>query len=202
MRVEVPVGSQVQGDTGMGEIRSEGELGTCRLKTGMGNIRLARTGELQAVSGFGDIAVDHVAGDAEVSTGSGAVRLGDVDGTATVKNSNGETRVGDVTGEVRVKASNGDIVVAGGHTSVTAKTANGNVRVSQVRHGTIVLETSAGEVEVGIRQGTAAWLDVSSQYGSVRNSLDASDGPATSDDTVDVRARTSYGDIVIRRAAA
>jgi len=30
------------------------------------------------------------------------------------------------------------------------------------------LETAAGELEVGIREGTAAWLDVSSKYGRVR----------------------------------
>jgi len=30
--------------------------------------------------------------------------------------------------------------------------------------------------------------------------MDASDGPGPSDQTVEVRARTSYGDIVIRRS--
>jgi hypothetical protein len=57
-----------------------------------------------------------------------------------------------------------------------------------------------GELEVGIREGTAALLDVRSQYGNVRNFLTASDGPKASDQTVEVRARTSYGDIVIRRS--
>ena len=49
-------------------------------------------------------------------------------------------------------------------------------------------------------RGTAAWLDVQSGYGTVRSLLDATDEPAPSDDTVEVRARTGYGDIVIRRA--
>jgi len=63
-----------------------------------------------------------------------------------------------------------------------------------------VLETAAGELEVGIREGTAAWLDVSSHYGRVRNSLDETDSPEQSEATVEIRARTSYGDINIRRA--
>jgi hypothetical protein len=63
-----------------------------------------------------------------------------------------------------------------------------------------VLETAGGELEVGVREGTAAWLDVTTQYGSVRNSLGASDGPQPSDEIVKVRAHTSYGDIVIRRS--
>ena len=57
-----------------------------------------------------------------------------------------------------------------------------------------------GRLEIGIREGTAALLDVSSGFGRVENSLSASDGPQPSDETVQLRARTSYGDIVIRRS--
>jgi hypothetical protein len=66
--------------------------------------------------------------------------------------------------------------------------------------GAIVLETAAGELEVGIREGTAAWQDLSSQYGRVRNSLDEADSPEQSEATVEIRARTSYGDIKIHRS--
>src|ERR1035437_3220832 len=66
--------------------------------------------------------------------------------------------------------------------------------------GAIVLETAVGELEVGIREGTAAWLDVSAQYGRVRNSLDEASSPEQSEATVEVRARTSYGKILIHRA--
>ena len=81
-----------------------------------------------------------------------------------------------------------------------AKTANGNIRIGEVVNGAIVIETAAGELEVGIREGTAAWLDVSSKYGRVRNSLDQTDSPEQSQATVEVRARTSYGDITIHRS--
>jgi hypothetical protein len=33
----------------------------------------------------------------------------------------------------------------------------------------------------------------------VHNTLDTADGPEPSDETVEIRARTSYGDILIRR---
>jgi hypothetical protein len=36
----------------------------------------------------------------------------------------------------------------------------------------------------------------------VRNSLDSADGPGQSEGTVEVRARSSFGDIVIHRADA
>ncbi|MEA2340327.1 MAG: hypothetical protein QOG11_404, partial [Solirubrobacteraceae bacterium] len=73
-------------------------------------------------------------------------------------------------------------------------------RLGEVVRGAVRLVTAAGELEVGIRQGTAALLDVRSRFGSIRSSLSAADAPAPSDTTVDVHARTSYGDIVIRRA--
>ena len=117
-----------------------------------------------------------------------------------IKNSNGDTVVGEVTGDLRVKSANGRISVDRAHASVIAKTANGNVRIGEAMRGAIVLETAAGELEVGVREGIAAWLDVSSQYGRVRNSLDEADSPDQSEATVEIRARTSYGDIKIHRS--
>jgi DUF4097 and DUF4098 domain-containing protein YvlB len=198
--IELPAGSHVQGDSGMGEFGCEGQLGECRLKTGMGNIRLDRTGELHLKTGMGNIAVDRVSGDADVTNGSGEVRIGEIEGAAVIKNSNGDTTVGEVTGDLRVKSANGRISVDRAHASVIAKTANGNIRIGEVMSGAIVLETAAGELEVGVREGTAAWLDLSSQYGRVRNSLDEADSPEHSEATVEMRARTSYGDIKIHRA--
>ncbi len=55
--------------------------------------------------------------------------------------------------------------------SVVAKSSNEDVRVSAVVRGSAVLETRAGDVEVGIREGTAAWLDVDARAGRVHNAL-------------------------------
>ena len=198
--IELPAGSQVQGDSGMGEFSCEGHLGECRFKTGMGNIHLDHSGTLHLKTGMGNIAVDHALGDTDVTTGSGDVRIGHIGGAAVIKNSNGDTVVGEVTGDLRVKSANGRISIDRAHASVMAKTANGNIRIGEVVNGAIVLETAAGELEVGIREGTAAWLDVSSHYGRVRNSLDEAGSPEQSEATVEIRARTSYGDIKIHRS--
>jgi DUF4097 and DUF4098 domain-containing protein YvlB len=198
--IELPAGSEVQGDTGMGEFGAEGHLGECRFKTGMGSIRLDHTGAVHLRTGMGNIAVDRALGDADVTTGSGDVRIGQIEGAAVIKNSNGDSVVGEVTGDLRVKSANGRISIDRAHASVIAKTANGNIRIGEVVNGPIVLETAAGELEVGIREGTVAWLDVSSKYGRVRNSLDQTDSPEQSEARAEIRARTSYGDIKIHRA--
>ena len=65
--------------------------------------------------------------------------------------------------------------------------------------GSVVLETKLGDLEVGIREGTAAWLDVRAAAGRVHNALEAADAPEPSAETVEVRARTTAGDVVIRR---
>ena len=134
-------------------------------------------------------------------TGSGAVRIREIDGSAVIKNLNGDTWVGEVTGDLRCRVANGDISVSRAFATVGAKTANGNVRIGEVTGGSVVLGTASGDVEVGIGEGTAALLDVRSQFGSVRNSLTAADGPEPSDQRVQVRARTNHGDISIRRPA-
>ena len=51
------------------------------------------------------------------------------------------------------------------------------MRLGEVVRGSVVLETKLGDLEVGIREGTAAWLDVNSQFGRVHNALEAADAP-------------------------
>lgn len=198
--VELPSGSQVSAELQAGDFRCAGRLGECRFKTSVGNVRLERTGPLRLDTSAGHVTVDGIAGNAEVSTGSGKVQIGDVEGTAVVKNSNGYTEIDAVTGDVRVRSANGDIAVDRAGAGVDLKTSNGNIRLGEVARGSVVLETSMGDLEVGIAEGTAAWLQVNTAFGHVRNLLDTASEPGESDETVEVRGRTSYGDITIRRS--
>ena len=197
--IELPAGSHVHGTIGMGDFQCDGRLGDCRIKTGLGRIRLDQGDELNLKSGAGDISVDHATGRVEVTSGAGDVRLRELDGSAVIKNSNGDTWVGAAGGDVRLNAANGSIAVDLAEASVGAKSANGDVRVGEVVRGSVVLETKIGDLEVGVREGTAAWLDVNSQFGHVHNALEATDAPEAAAETVEVRARTSIGEVVIRR---
>lgn len=199
--IGLPAGSQVQGDAAMAAFRFAGRFGECRVKTATGDIQLDHTGPLDLTTGAGTVIVDHVAGHAEVTTGSGRVRLREIDGTAVIKNSNGDSWVGEIAGDLRVNAANGDITVDRANAGVSASTANGDVRIGAVARGSTSLKTGFGEIDIGIRAGTAARLDVHTQFGQVRSELDAADAPGPSDDTAEVRARTGYGDIVIRRSS-
>jgi DUF4097 and DUF4098 domain-containing protein YvlB len=197
--IALPSGSQLQGETGMGELLCEGWLGECRFKTGYGEIRLDQAGAVNLNSASGDVTVDHADGGVEITASNGAVNIRRIDGPATVKNSNGDTLIGEVTGDLRFSGANGGLTVDRAHAGVAAKTANGSVRIGEVAHGVVTLETAAGSLEVGIRTGTAAWLDLNTVSGRVRNELAAAAGPDNADETVEVRARTYVGDIIVRR---
>ncbi|MGW4897022.1 DUF4097 family beta strand repeat-containing protein [Kitasatospora sp. NPDC004240] len=200
--IELPEGSRVDLTGKWTQVLGEGRLGEARVKVSSGDVRLDTTGPLNLTASHGSITVDRVDGAAEITTSSGSVRVGTVDGTAVLKNSHGTTSVGAVTGELRVSGSNGDIDIARAGGSVIATTAHGTLRVREVARGTVQLETAYGAIEVGIRQGTAAWLDVSSGSGQVRNMLTASGAPEETEETVEVRARTRYGNIDVLRAKA
>jgi hypothetical protein len=171
VHIELPEGSQLRGESGVAALHSTGRLGECKYTTGVGDIQLDRTGPAHLSTGGGDV--------------SGA---------------NGDTWIGDVSQDLRVVSANGSISVARAHASVVAKTANGDIRIGDVEGGTVAAHTALGKVEIGIGAGVAAWLDLDTHFGKVHNELDAAGPPKPGERAVDVRARTSFGDITVHRA--
>ncbi|GAB3964321.1 DUF4097 family beta strand repeat-containing protein [Plantactinospora veratri] len=198
--IALPSGSQISAEMQVGDIRCAGRLGECRVKTSAGNVWLERTGPLRLETAAGHVTADGITGNAEISTGSGKVRIGEIEGTAVIKNSNGETTVDSVTGDVRVRAANGDIRIERAGAGVDAKSSNGTIRLGEVVRGSVVLETAMGDLEVGVAEGTAAWLEVNTGFGQVRNLMEQTTRPGETDETVQVRGRTSYGDITVHRS--
>ncbi len=197
--VELPAGSRVDASSAA-SLHCRGRLGEVNLTTSYGDIRVEQAGRLRVKTGTGDISVTRSVGHAEVITTHGNIRVGEIDGTALVKTAHGAVSLGAVTGELRLNSAYGDVAVDRALADVTAKTAYGSLRIGEAVSGSVVLETTGGGLDLGLREGTAAWLDVSSQYGTVDVSLDACDGPAQSDETVEVRVHTTFGAIVIHRS--
>ncbi|MEV6167599.1 DUF4097 family beta strand repeat-containing protein [Streptomyces sp. NPDC051954] len=200
--VELPTGSRIDMTGAWAQVLGEGRLGEVRVKISAGDARFDTTGPLNLTASHGSITVDRVEGAAEITTSSGSLRVAFLDGPAVLKNSHGTTTVGAATGELRVSGANGDIEIRRAEDSVTATTAHGTLRVDEVARGTVQLETNFGAIDVGVREGTAAWLDVNSGSGQVRNTLTASQTPEETEDTVKIRARTRHGNIDVRRAKA
>ena len=101
---------------------------------------------------------------------------------AELSTGSGDIRAGELSGTTKIKNANGD------------------VHVAEAIRGSVSARTGFGQIEVGIPDGTAAWLDLSTGYGEVRNGLDRSGPPEPGEESVEVRAHSGYGDITIARA--
>ncbi|MCP2343110.1 DUF4097 family beta strand repeat-containing protein [Actinomadura rupiterrae] len=200
--LDLPAGSDLDVRTNAA-VRCEGRLGDVRIRTGNGNVRVEEAASCHADTGNGDVWIARTTGPATAVSPYGRIRLGRVGGPAEARSSSGEIAVGEAGGDLKAKTAYGDITVDLALAGVTATTAYGSVRIGEAVRGTVTMETSAGGLDIGIRRGTAAWLDARSLYGGVRTDLvdDASGEPAPGEDVLEVNARTSYGDIHVHRAA-
>jgi len=196
--IQLPAGSNIDGK-GWADFRTSGPLDEASINS-IGTIRLERTGRLKLRNGAGDTWVGHAEGPAEVTSSTGKIWLGEIDGSALIKTANGDITLGQVSGNVRLNTANGDIVVDRALSAVVAKTAYGSIRIGEVVRGSVDVATNFGELEIGIREGTAAWLDAGSKNGIVTSELTADDGPGEGDEVVEIRAQSGFGDILIRRA--
>jgi hypothetical protein len=197
--VELPERSSLRAEAGFADFRCDGRLDDVEVKTGAGDVRLDRTRGVKVRSAAGQVTVED-ATDAVEIVAAGDVTIGAVAGSADLKNLNGRTWIGRASGDVKVKSANGDVTIEDAGHDVSVKTANGTIRLGQVARGSVSIETASGGLEIGVRQGTAAWIDASTKFGRVHNHLAAADDPEPSDETVHVRARTSFGDVVITRS--
>jgi DUF4097 and DUF4098 domain-containing protein YvlB len=198
--IELPEGSNVAAGSAWATFRTDGRLGECRIETLRSDIHLDQTGKLRVGAVGGGIIVGRVVGDAEITNVSGEVRVTKIDGTAVIKNEHGDSTIGEVTGPLRLSSTNGDFSVGQALGNVKAKTAHGTVRIGEIVRGKVEITTAFGDIEIGIRQGTAAKLEARTVSGQIRNSLQDVDGPAQTDEIAEVRAETFNGDVVIRRS--
>lgn len=200
VRVELPSGSRLTGEISTGAVRTTGVLGATRIKNATGPVELDTVGDLWVRAGHGGVTVVAAEGNAEVTADHGRIRIGRVGGDAILKASHGTVTIGEAVGDVDAKLSYGDLEIESASGSVTGKTAYGSVQLQEVSGGSIQVESGYGQINVGVRPGIPAWLDLSSKGGHVRNELDGDAAPAPDEQTLAVRARTQYGDISVRRA--
>jgi hypothetical protein len=99
----------------------------------------------------------------------------------------------DEAASVRLTAIDGDVEIGrlGGPAQIS--TTRGDIRITEATAGTLVLRTESGDISIGAAAGVSAALDAGTGYGRVSNAL-KNDGGAE----LDIRATTSYGDIVAR----
>jgi hypothetical protein len=198
--VELPTGSRLTAEIAVGSVRTIGRLGATRIKALTGGVDVDTTGDLWLRAGHGNATVATAEGGVEITADHGQIRIGTVTGDAILKASHGSVTVGEAGGDLEAKLSYGDLGITRALASVGARTAYGSVQLGEVSSGSIRVESGYGAVDIGVRPGVPAWLDLASKDGRVRNQLDGERAPGEHEPTVAIRARTQYGDITIQRA--
>ncbi len=198
--VEAPVATSATVEVKYGSVTASGHLDSCRLDVAYGDITLERAARLDLSVGHGQVRVGQVAGDAEVRLKSGAARLGHIGGALRLNGSNASVEVDFVGSSADITTASGTVDVGRAGGNLTARSAYGLVRVSELARGSARIEGSYGGADLGIRRGTAVWLDATSQHGVVRTDLAADPGPAEHDEALELHVHTGYGDITIHRS--
>ena len=197
--VEVPVLTSATLDVKYGSVNASGYLDACRLNVPYGDITLERATRLDLSVGHGHVRVGHVAGDAEIRLKSGSARIGHVDGTLRLDGANASVVIDSVGSAADVATSSGAVELGRTGGDVGVRSAYGVVRLAELSRGSARIEGSYGGVDIGVRRGTAVWLDAVSQHGVVRTDLAAAEGPADGE-TLELHIRSGYGDITIHRS--
>jgi DUF4097 and DUF4098 domain-containing protein YvlB len=182
--IDLPSGSGLVAYLAHSDVHADGSFGECELHMASGRVELDRIDALEANISAGEVSIGHIAGRANI------------DGTR------GQIWIGHVSADLDLSSGSGGLDIDRADGSVTATTASGAIRIGRLTRGQAKLINGAGNIEVGISEGTAADIDVNSERGAVRNSVQSQENPATADDRVAVHARTRHGDIIIQRAAS
>lgn len=183
IRIGVPAGTGLTARTGSADVTASAPLGRCRITTGSGEVNLAEAEDLDLTSGSGSVSIGVLSGSgARVTSGSGDIVMGDTRCPLVAKSGSGDLLVRTLrSAELRASSGSGDIAVP----STT---------------GSVDLRTASGSLTIGVADGLAAWLDLSSTSGSVRVAMDACSPPAEGEPYVFVRGRTASGEIAVYRA--
>ncbi len=173
---------------------------------------------MEARTASGDVRVDKVTGRSVVQTASGDVSI-----TATaecdVRTASGDIAVHSSTSDALVHSTSGDIRLVNQAGNINARSVSGDVTVLDATSGSAELVTVSGDVEVGIHAGTLTAVDLSTISGSTNSDFEVTDeappanvaspesadgiiGDATEEQTLDLRVKTTSGNIRLRRSVA
>ncbi|HEY6568048.1 MAG TPA: DUF4097 family beta strand repeat-containing protein [Actinomycetota bacterium] len=178
----VPVGTDLDTETGSADLNVDGEIGSVSVRTGSG-----------------DVSFEDSLGNVTVKAASGDVNGGAVAGSLTVHGASGDLRARSVGGPLVCRTASGDLQVGRLDGDATVTAASGDIRIDSADAGTLSLKTVSGDIAVGVKPGTAVWLDLTSTTGDAVSDLDGGSEPSDGA-TLEVHATAVSGDIRVHRA--
>jgi DUF4097 and DUF4098 domain-containing protein YvlB len=169
-----------------------------------------RADRLETRTASGDVKVDEVAGRSVVQTASGDVAIGTT-AECDVRTASGDIEVQTSGADAVLHSTSGDVRLDNPAGNVNARSVSGDIRVLDAKSGQAEVVTVSGDVEIGIHAGTLAAVDLSTVSGATDSDFEVSDRAPVLDDTqengdegptLDLRVKTTSGDIRLRRSVA
>jgi hypothetical protein len=173
-----------------------------------------RSDRFETRTASGDVRVDEVAGRAVVQTASGDVSITSA-AECDLRTASGDIEVRQVTSDAVVHTTSGDVRLANATGNINARSVSGDVRVLDVVSGRAEVVTVSGDVEIGIHAGSLTAVDLSTVSGSTDSdfevsdeapaaesaeSAESADGGTDDEPVLDLRVKTTSGNIRLRRA--
>jgi DUF4097 and DUF4098 domain-containing protein YvlB len=201
VRVTCPSGSTLQVKAESADVRADGSYALADLVTGSGDLGIEHvTGTAKLKTGSGTVDAGQVDGTLVVSTGSGDVSVDRSASTTTLTVGSGDISIGDLVGQVVTKTGSGDVEVGVLQGSLLTKTGSGDLTVRRAASGAVRATGASGAISIGIQDGTAAWLDLSTVTGRVSQELGETSAPREDQQRVEITAHTVSGDLRVHRS--
>lgn len=187
---------------------------TCRVRCPRGSLLSVRSksadvrvggtiGGLNVGTASGDVQAFVVEGGANVKTASGDVRVREIGGGVNVQTASGDIELDVVRGAANVASASGDVTIGEAYDNISANTVSGDQDHGAVMQGHVGATSVSGDVRIGVRRGSKAYLECNSVSGDTSSELElTTEAPAGDGPLVEIRAKTVSGDIRITRAPA
>jgi DUF4097 and DUF4098 domain-containing protein YvlB len=160
-------------------------------------------GALNVSTASGDIEVDRVSGGVNVKAASSDFSAREIGSGVNVQTASGDVDISVARGPLNVTSVSGDISVGEAYDNVNANSVSGDQDHGAVMQGVVSAHSVSGDVTIGVRRGSRAFLDCTTVSGETSSELEMTgEAPAGESPFVEIRAKTVSGDIRITRAPA
>jgi hypothetical protein len=154
--VTAPKGTELQANSGSGDLRLQDLGGPLKANTGSGSIEASGfSGRVQLETGSGDIRAQlQAANDVKATTGSGSIHLQGVEGTLLAETGSGDIEIGGhPSSDWKLETGSGSVTLTVGnaHFSLDASTGSGTVHSDPpiTTHGALERHHIQGDVNGG-----------------------------------------------------
>ncbi|HET7724550.1 MAG TPA: DUF4097 family beta strand repeat-containing protein [Propionibacteriaceae bacterium] len=165
------------------------------LETGYGDITVSGvSGEAAAKTGAGDVDLPE-AGRVTLSSGAGNVRAGRISG-GTLRTGAGDVSIDSTSSDTDVNSGTGDVTLLDAVGTVRINTGAGDVNAS-VSEGRIDVRSGMGDIIVRVPVGMPVWQELSTGMGEARSRIAPQGEPEPGEPYLSVTARSGAGDVTL-----